>query len=92
MGINTQELLEENIRLKAALTELTDKYEALKDKRLEKCLACKNFYGALSRNKIEVAVTKIDKQLKDLQRTVNYLESTFPGDWNNEEDKHNKVV
>lgn len=83
MAINTQELLEENIRLKAALNELTDKYEDLKNKQLEKCLDCKNFYGALARNKVEVAVNKIDKQLKDLQKTMNYLESTFPGDWNN---------
>lgn len=84
MRINTQELLEENIRLKAALTELTDKYEGMRQKQLEKCLACKNVYGAMSRNKVEVAVNKIDKQLKDLQRSINYLETTFPGDWNNE--------
>ena len=81
MAINTQDLIEENIRLKAALTELTDKYEALKNKNIDKCLTFKNFYGALSRNKVEVAVNKIETQLNDLQKTMNYLESTFPGDW-----------
>jgi hypothetical protein len=81
-----QELLEENIRLKAHLTELTDKYEALRDKykaerqkRLEECLACKNFYAAQDRVKLDVAVEKTNRLINDLQKTMNYLNITLSG-------------